>query len=353
MSDRDLTLTVLGAGTSAGCGYPLAKEFFPALREFGNSLGSGCEKLRTAIEYVIAEAASVGAQTIDDLTLQALRTRFGGMPNYNRALRRIAFARIVTDAFFLDLETKIQDTCLQPMRDLVTEMFGPYSDNSIHEVPQTNHRLATFNYDRIAEIVFSKFFAPTSRTAVYAPSMLNAGVDHPGGAIFEPGRFSFLKLHGTIGVEPYGANEDPRIFGKCFGQYAPFRADRLASLICDSNYFEDQLDPEGLPKSKRVPLIVFPAEKQRIEAGGEEYNLKEYVKAIRATADETFKHAATIRVIGYSFAVPDKEWLISLLLGNPDAKKIIINPHADQICENLEDDGVSNLVPRNRRWGDF
>jgi hypothetical protein len=45
-------------------------------------------------------------------------------------------------------------------------------------------------------------------------------------------------------------------------------------------------------------------------------------------AEETFKQTKQIRVIGYSFATADKEWLISLLRSNPNATKVIINPHA-------------------------
>ena len=45
-------------------------------------------------------------------------------------------------------------------------------------------------------------------------------------------------------------------------------------------------------------------------------------------------------MIGFSFAVPDKEWLVSLLQSNPEATKIIINPHTREICEDLGDDAT-------------
>ena len=48
--------TVLGAGASVGCGYPLANNFFPAVKAFGDSLGVNCRQLRKVIEYEVAKA---------------------------------------------------------------------------------------------------------------------------------------------------------------------------------------------------------------------------------------------------------------------------------------------------------
>jgi hypothetical protein len=58
--DGDLVVIVLGAGTSACCGYPMARDFFPRLAGFGESLGPSCPKIKRAIEYVTGEATSAG-----------------------------------------------------------------------------------------------------------------------------------------------------------------------------------------------------------------------------------------------------------------------------------------------------
>ena len=43
--------------------------------------------------------------------------------------------------------------------------------------------------------------------------------------------------------------------------------------MSDTHYFKDETDADGLPTWKVMPLIVFPADKQRVEAGGQDYNL--------------------------------------------------------------------------------
>ncbi len=90
-----------------------------------------------------------------------------------------------------------------------------------------------------------------------------------------------------------------------------------------------------------------------VESGGQEYNFKEYIDAVGTKAREIFRQAERIEIIGYSFRAPDKKWLVSLLGNAPEAKKLIINPHARSICEELEHrDGLTNLVPVQRRWGE-
>ena len=59
MSDRSI-VTVLGAGASASCGYPLANELFPRLEEFGRTFGEDRRLIRAAIEHVVAEAGRLG-----------------------------------------------------------------------------------------------------------------------------------------------------------------------------------------------------------------------------------------------------------------------------------------------------
>src|SRR4051812_19574570 len=77
MSDHSI-VTVLGAGASASGGYPLARDLFPKLEQFGNTLGDDHKLMRIAIGHVIAQARELDCLTPDDLALQAHQRRAGG-----------------------------------------------------------------------------------------------------------------------------------------------------------------------------------------------------------------------------------------------------------------------------------
>jgi hypothetical protein len=99
--------------------------------------------------------------------------------------------------------------------------------------------------------------------------------------------------------------------------------------------------------------VAFPVDKQNIESGYDEYNFKDYIDAVGSKARQIFVEAEKIEIIGYSFRAPDKKWLVSLLQNAPQARKLVINPHARRICEDLEHrDDVTNLTPIERRWGE-
>lgn len=157
-------------GASAGCGYPVAADLFPRLKEYGESVRANCPLLHSAIEYVVAKATDMGCLTPDDLALQVLQRRRGGDKNYQAALNTVFYARIATDAFFLHLEAQVTPLMLQRIKDS--------SDTWLGEVPNTNHRLVTFNYDRIPELVFARFFpalAAVSSKDLYGADILNTG----------------------------------------------------------------------------------------------------------------------------------------------------------------------------------
>jgi hypothetical protein len=109
-------VTVLGAGTSTCCGYPLAADLFPRLEEFGKTLGENQRLLRTAIEHVASRAQELECATPDDLALQVEQRRFGGTDNYRAALRTLVYTRIATDLFFLHLEQRVASEAMQRFR---------------------------------------------------------------------------------------------------------------------------------------------------------------------------------------------------------------------------------------------
>ena len=306
--------------------------------------------MRTVIEYVVAKAQELDCLTPDDLALQMYQTRTG--QNHKVNLDLLYNSRIVTDAYFLHLERQALNSTMRAFKDYWHEVVGNYSQNWRGGFPDTPHRLVTFNYDRIAELSFVRHFPAiaTNGMDLYGPHMLNTGFSGwRSGLTFEDG-FCFLKLHGTVGVMPLGPNEAGYAFGDRFVHYAAGLANENPA-ITDELYFE--ANGSDLPERKLIPLIAFPVDKQHVESGGQEYNFKEYIDVVGTKAREIFHQAERIEVIGYSFRAPDKKWLVSLLRDAPNAKKLIVNPHAKSICEELEHrDGLTNLIPIERRWGE-
>lgn len=342
-------ITVFGAGASAQCGFPLADDFFPRVRTFGESLGENCRRLKQVIDYVVTKAEELDCLTPDDLALRMYQARRG--ENRDVTINVLYYARTVTDAFFLHIERQAATSTMRAFKDYWHEVVGNYSQNWGGGFPSTKHRLVTFNYDRIAELSLVRYFPEIASDGMdlYGPRMLNTGFSGwRSGLRFEDG-FCYLKLHGTIGVVPIGRNEVAAAFGDRFVHYAAGLATNKPE-ITDDLYFER--GGNALPKRKFTPLVAFPVDKQHVESGGEEYNFKDYIDAVGTKAREIFSQAERIEIIGYSFRAPDKRWLVSLLHSAPEARKLVINPHAKQICEDLEQrDAVTNLVPLERCWG--
>lgn len=275
MSDGYI-ITVLGAGASAGCGFPLADDFFPRAKAFGELVAAKCPVLKRVIDYVVAKAQELDCLTPDDLALRMYQTRFG--ENYSEALNVLYYARTITDAFFLHTERQTSASTMRAFKDYWHEALGGYSQKWRTGFPKTKHRLVTFNYDRLAELTFVRHFPEIANNGMdlYGPGMLNTGFSGWRRALeFEDG-FCYLKLHGTVGVMPIGRNEVDAAFGHRFAHYAGLTNKTFE--ISDSLYFETS--EAELPKRKLAPLIVFPIDKQHVEGGGEEYNLKDYVQTV-------------------------------------------------------------------------
>jgi hypothetical protein len=349
MSDRT-TITVLGAGGTAACGYPCAIDLFPQVKRFGDTLGEDCRHLKLAINFVVAKADELHCTTPDELAFQMHQRRIGGLGHYNTAIRTLAYARIATDAFFLKLEQDISPAATQRIARLWHEVLGPFTDEWFSAFPSTKHRVVTFNYDRVLELVFSQSFQSICGSRdLLGPEVLNAGLGHFSGLTFAPDRFCYLKLHGTVGIEPIGDNEIAWHHGDRFHYYAGLGGSAPAS---DALYFEEAVDEEtGLPKPKLHPLIAFPVDKQRIEGLGSDYNLEKYIKAMRVQAERIFSEAEEIRVIGYSFAAPDKNWLVDLMRRATKARILVHHPEAKSICRELiEYDRLPNVTALDGYW---
>jgi len=159
-----------------------------------------------------------------------------------------------------------------------------------------------------------------------------------------------LKLHGSIGIEPLGENEIDSHFGHHFRHYSPIEAS--LEKLTDGFYFDEALDNDGLPTPRVIPLIAFPVDKQRIEAGGRDYSFEKFINAIRPQAEQIFREAAEIRIIGYSFAAPDKQWLLDMMrLAPPETEIIIHNPHAVRLSKELTVyEHFKNVTPLDDYW---
>ena len=81
------------------------------------------------------------------------------MENYRRAWRTVSLARIATDAFFLHLESQIDRAAMEPMKNLWHEILGPSLIQRRTNSRRTKYRLVSFNYDRVPEITFTRFFS--------------------------------------------------------------------------------------------------------------------------------------------------------------------------------------------------
>lgn len=337
MSDG-LIVTVLGAGASATCGYPLAKNLFPAIGTFGASLGEGCTHLKVAIDHVIKKAEEFGCATPDDLAFQMHQRRGGGVAGHRAAWRTLLYSRIATDAYFLFLEQQVTTAQLQGYKDYWHEALGGYSDDWLGRFPKTRHRLLSFNYDRMPELAIRRHFpgvtGDENARDLWGSDILNTGLASHSKYAVADSQFCFLKLHGSVGIETVGENEIDHAFGRWTKHYFPLG--KANQQIADNLYFKEKADEDGFPAPGRVPLLAFPADKQRIEAGGEDYNFKAYISAVRPAAEKVFAKADEIRVVGYSFQAPDKDWLLNLIrLAPQNARLILHNPTAPSICGRL------------------
>lgn len=338
MSDG-LIVTVLGAGASASCGYPMAKDLFPAIAVFGGSLGDNCTHLKTAIDHVIKKAEELGCTTPDDLAFQMHQSRGGGMPRYREAWRTLSYSRIATDAYFLFLERQVTVAQLQGYKDYWHEALGNYSDDWSGRFPRTRHRLLSFNYDRMPELAIRRHFPGITGDEnvrdLWGSEILNTGLASYSKYAVAESQFCYLKLHGSVGIETVGKRDVDHAFGRSTKHYYPLA--KGIHEIADNLYFKEKVDEDGFPTPSKTPLLAFPADKQRIEAGGEDYHFKDYISAVRPAAERVFASAEEIRVVGYSFQAPDKDWLLSLIrIAPPDARLILHNPAAPSICRRLK-----------------
>jgi hypothetical protein len=351
---------ILGAGCSADYGYPLAKDFRDALREYGDTLGQrpNCERLKQCVARTLSLMEKHQSPTIDRLVFQIAedfgrqRRRLGvndpqrHIELENAEEEQILDAKRATTAFFLEREFKARETGLQGYRDFFNIVFEGDRNHSVLE--STTSRVLSFNYDRLFEIAFADYFRLDSNAECYRQFWLNSGLDLvcQQAADLLPNQFSFLKLHGTAGIFVARQIGVPRYYGLTL--YDPSRTinDDLIWPLIPSPF-----SPQG---QIAEPLIVFPFEKDRARSGGTSFLFDDYIRAIwgqpkhQGYAETLVQEAQQIRVIGYSFDPNDRKAMIDLLRKSADSPIIIRNrtrEQAQEICDKLGEDH-SDLAPR-------
>jgi hypothetical protein len=346
MPDEMKMVYILGAGCSAGelpnqPGFPLASEFLRALEDFIPELSDGCGRLKTCVMNTINLLHHENAPTLDTLVARLGTaahdfSQVMAIQERQKLRRQIYEARIATAALFLQLERKAQKTGLPRYSKFLDELFGNSTDWTSAS-KKSGCDVLTFNYDRLFEMAFlSRFRGDAGQHPLYGKLLLNSGLDFVQGHSidFDPNRFSFLKLHGSVGIRARNENSrncpDPCIWTYCDGlpgaDAKPINDDRFFALSHDPNPFER--DPE--------PMIVFPHEKP--SAMLKQVPSRNYIEGIWQEAKRRLATAANICAIGYSFSEMDRSGVLDLMKSAKNCKRLLVQNRpgmTEQICERL------------------
>lgn len=342
-----ITLLILGAGCSVGYGYPCAKDMVSQLKEFAATLGEGCLRLRQLVHQTIGtfdrlQAAGAHAQTLDDLAwlvhqgkLADRSSPAGRLHNYHL----VDVAKVVVAALFLFKESEAAKTGLPAYRTLLRRILSSDCGTDFRSAAnKTPYRVLTFNYDRLFELAYSQHFEVDRSQAFYGPTGLNSGLFQivPEQVEVDRTRFSFLKLHGSVGI--YGHDDG----GEC--QHIHTVPDPANPVpLKDERFFYPDDHPlyRGKPNP---PLIVFPHEKDHLrEYPSNRFSYRVYIPEIWAAAREFAAQAHRIQIIGYSCPEPDLPALRSLIEAAVNCEHIVIqNP----VCANAICDRMKMRFPR-------
>jgi len=341
---------ILGAGCSAGQppenpGYPLARDFLLALKNYGESLNDkeNCNQLKSCVEGSIALLQQEAAQTLDTLTAR-LGTEAHDLSNgltmqARRGLeRKIRDAKIATYALFMDLEKRARETGLHRYHNFLDELFGNVTNWS-QASQKSKFSVLTFNYDRLFEMAFiSRFRCDTKTCCLYGGSLLNSGMDYVSGSgiAVASNRFAFLKLHGSVGIR---AREEMGHDGPCHYTSYDGPPGENSKTINDEMFFARANNPDPYDRDPE-PLIVFPHEKPFVANGTNTLlSFRGYIEPIWNHARQLVSEATEVWAVGYRFAPIDRADVLGLLRSAHNCKKIVVQNRkesVDEICESLK-----------------
>lgn len=360
MNQKETTLIILGAGCSLKR-YPLAKDMLTHLKDFGNTLADDAQRLRRLVNQTVdlfeqLRAKGTAPQTLDDLA----RLVHGGHladnsigTNHARNNRLVSDAKLAVAALFLSKEASAMADGLTGYRSLMNRIFSSsFGTDCRSALRNTPYRVLTFNYDRLFELAFRQYFPYDGTEAFYGPTILNSGLYQtlPERVQVDLNRFSFLKLHGSVGFYSY---EDA---GECHHIH---RTPELVqpTPITDEEFFTPP--GHGIHSNQPKPtLTVFPHEKDFLrQYPANRLPFRFYIPEVWKAARHFASRAKEIWIVGYSCPEPDFPAWSSLLAAANNCQQVVVwNPSADDICEQLRlrlPQHAKLLHSSNRTFADF
>jgi hypothetical protein len=342
---------VLGAGCSydAEHGYPLAKDFVPALNTYAAKIAgvADCQRIKKAVEDTAklltqCQTGACHASTIDQLINLILNKRCDDQLialNANVAADRVGLryeavrkAKIATAACFLDREGPALKQQIGKYKEFIQRKVLNETGVSVPcqtRLQRSSARVLSFNYDRLFELVF---FASLSDAYLkgfgpYQAEALNSGLTaFREVEDFVKDRFCFVKLHGTAGML---CSDD------AWGQ-------QVSHLRNVASWSEEKIT-DGLffptnPSAQAAtgPMIVFPYEKDFVVSGRDnKLPFRDYIGKVWAHATFVLKEASEIWIIGYSFDPTDCEYLIERIKGAEKCGRIVVQNLPSE-CDRIE-----------------
>lgn len=334
------TLIILGAGCSLKR-YPLAKDMVTHLKQFAENLGEEAPRLRKLVLQTVdiferLRAKGTAAQTLDDLARLVHNGHLADNDvgtNQMRNHRLVEDAKLAVAALFLSKEADALADGLAGYRSLMNRIFSSgFGSDRRTVLKNTPYRVLTFNYDRLFELAFRQYFPYDGTEAFYGPTVLNSGLFQvlPQQVQVDLSRFSFLKLHGSVGL--YAFEES----GGCHHVHQ-IPDTILQTQITDDEFFVPA--GHGIHSNNPKPsLVVFPHEKDFLTGYPDNhFPFRFYIPEVWKAARHFAKQAKEIWFVGYSCPEPDFPAWSSLIATAENCEQIVIwNPAADDICERLK-----------------
>ena len=350
-SDTPSRVYVLGAGCSydSSHGYPLAKDFVPALHSYSTKIANApeCQRIKKAVDNTAelltqCQTGACHASTIDQLInliwnnrcdeqLKAINPHTTGHREDLRydAVRK---AKIATAACFMDLEGPALQQQIGKYRNFIQGKILNETGLSMPcqtRLQKSSARVLTFNYDRLFELAFYGAFADEylKRFFPYQGEALNSGLTAFGEiGEFARDRFCFAKLHGSTGI---------LCIDDAWGQQTAHLRDVgnwKEENITDAHFFPAK--PAAQVQSE--PMIIFPYEKDFVVSGRDNrLPFRDYISKVWAHATYVLKEASEIWIIGYSFDPTDCMYLVERLKQAEKCERIVVQNLAGE-CDRIE-----------------
>jgi len=343
------TLVILGAGCSFNSGYPVARGMFDCLKNFMVSdcaVGSTV-KLRASVKRTLelVDAFREQGESVDTLdTLARLIHEKGVGKTMQERNREVISAKTAVAALFMSLERKAVEKGLPSYRQFLERVFGKAPRGGYRSALGASHyRILSFNYDRLFEMAFRIVFPDFDGTvALYCPDVLNSGLFLADSEHIEIDldRFSFLKLHGSVGLYGFSQSMNPSDKNSRVDHNHSIPDPVMPPKISDDEFFLPNDRSYGIHAGKPKPvLITFPHEKDHLKAyPANLLPFKAYAPRIWEAATYFASQASEIHLIGYSCPKADAAALVSLFSAARRCTRFYIeNPSPKEVCCSLRE----------------